>query len=118
MIRTLMNMARSMMFFKNVKLMFWCDAVVCATYLRNRIPSHAIEYKTPHEMWFGHLPSIRNLKVFGSTRYALIPKKETNKLGARSQRCIFLGYSNNSKSYHVYDEVNKNFFFQRCHFSY
>ena len=29
--RTLMNMARSMMFFKNVKLMFWGDAVVCAT---------------------------------------------------------------------------------------
>ena len=55
--RTLVNMARSMMFFKNEKLMFWCDAVVCETYLRNRIPSHAIEDKTSHEMWFGHLPS-------------------------------------------------------------
>ena len=27
--RTLMNMARSMMFFKNVKLMFQGDAIVC-----------------------------------------------------------------------------------------
>ena len=27
------------MFFKNVKLMFWGDVVVCATYLRNRSPS-------------------------------------------------------------------------------
>ena len=91
--RTLMNMARSMMFFKNVKLMFWCDAVVCATYLRNRIPSHAIEYKTPHEMWFGHLPSVRHLWVFGSPCYALIPKEQRNKLGARSIRCVFLGYA-------------------------
>ena len=44
---TLMNMARSMMFFKNEKLMFWCDAVVCATYLRNISPSHALEDKIP-----------------------------------------------------------------------
>ena len=86
-----MNMVSSMMFFKNVKLMFWVDAVICAAYLRNRSPFHAIEDKTPHEMWFGHLPSIRHLKVFGSTHYALIPKEQRNKLGDRSRRCIFLG---------------------------
>ena len=107
--RTLMNMARSMMFFKNEKLMFWCDAVVCATYLRNRIPSHAIEYKTPHEIWFSPLPLIRNLRVFGSTCYALIPKEKRNKLGARSRKCIFLGYSDTSKAYRLYDEINKKF---------
>ena len=48
--RTLMNMVRLMMFFKNVKMKFWGDAVVCATYLRNIIASHALEGKTPHEM--------------------------------------------------------------------
>ena len=55
--RTIMNMVLSMMFFKNVKLMFWGDAVKCAAYLRNRSPSNALDNKTPHEMWFGHLPS-------------------------------------------------------------
>jgi len=35
-----------MMFFKNVKLMFWGDAVVCATYLRNRNPSDLMLLKT------------------------------------------------------------------------
>ena len=55
--RILINMTRYMMFFKNVKLMFWGDAIVCATYLRNRSPSHAIEDKTPHEMWFELWPS-------------------------------------------------------------
>ena len=89
--RTIMNMVRSMMFFKNVKLMFWGDAVKCAAYLRNRSPSNALDKKTPHEMWFGHLPSVRHLRVFGSTCYALIPKEQRNKLGARSRRCIFLG---------------------------
>ena len=73
--RTLTNMARSMMFFNNVKLMFWGDAVVCVAYLRNRSPSHAIEDKTPHEMWLEHLPLVRHLIVFGSTSYSLIPKE-------------------------------------------
>ena len=74
-----MNMERSMMLFKNVKLMFWGDVVVCGTYLINIIPSHAVEVKTPHEMWFGHLPSVMHLRVFGSTCFALIPKKKRNK---------------------------------------
>ena len=92
-------MARAMMFFKNVKLIFWGDVVVCATYLRNRSSSHAIEDKTPHEMWFGHLPSVRHLRVFGSPHDALIPKEQRNILGSRSRRCIFLGYSHTSKEY-------------------
>ena len=82
--RTLMNMERSMMFFKNVKLMFWGDTIVCATYLRKRSPSHVIEDKTPHEMWFGNFPSVRDLIFFGSTCYSLIPKELRNKFGARS----------------------------------
>ena len=80
--RTIMNMVRSMVFFKNVKLMFWGDAVKCAAYLRNRSPSNSVNDKTPHEMWFGHLPLIRHLRVLGSTCYALIPKEQRNKLGA------------------------------------
>ena len=97
--RTIMNMVRSMMFFKNVKLMFWGDAVKCAAYLRNRSPSNALEENTPHEMWFGHLPSVRHLRFFGSTCYALIPKEQRNKLGAQSRRCILLGYEEYSKAY-------------------
>ena len=87
--------------FKNVKLMFWGDAVKCAAYLRNRSPSNALDNKTPHEMWFGYLPSVRHLRVFGSTCYALIPKEKINKLGARSRKCIFLGYEEYSKAYQL-----------------
>ena len=93
--------------------MFLGDAIKCAAYLRNRSPSNALDNKTPHEMWFGHLPSIRHLRVFGSTCYALIPKEQRNKLGARSRRCIFLGYEEYSKAYCLYDDVNKKFFISR-----
>ena len=43
----------------------------------------------------------------------MIPKEKINKLGARSRRCIFLGYSNTSKAYHLYNEVNKKFVVSR-----
>ena len=78
--RTLMNMERSMMFLKNVKLMFWGDAVICVSYLRNISPYHALKDNTPHEIWFGHLPSVRRLRVFGSTYYSLIPKEQRKNL--------------------------------------
>ena len=78
-----------------------------------QIPSNALDNKTPHEMWFGHLPSVRHFRVFGSTCYALIPKEKRNKLGARRRKCIFLGYEEYSKAYHLYDEVNKKFAISR-----
>jgi hypothetical protein len=106
-------MVRSMMFFKNVKLMFWADAILCAVYVKNMCPSHALKNKTPYEMWYGHIPSVRHLRVFGSTCYALIPKEQRSKLDARSRKCIFLGYSNTTKGYRLYDETNKKFILSR-----
>jgi hypothetical protein len=59
------------------------------------------------------IPSVRHLRVFGSTCYALIPKEQRSKLDARSWKCIFLGYSNTTKGYHLYDEENKKFILSR-----
>jgi hypothetical protein len=84
-------MVRSTMFFKNIKLMFWHDVVLCAIYVKNRCPYHALENKTSYEMWYGRIPLVRHLRVFGSTCYGLIPKEQRSKLDARSRKCIFLG---------------------------
>jgi hypothetical protein len=90
-----------MLFFKNVKSMLWADVLLCAVYVRNRSLSHALENKTPYEMWYDFIPLVIHLKVFGSTCYALIPKEKRNKLGARIRKSIFLGYSNTTKVYHL-----------------
>jgi len=107
MIRTLLNMIHSILSFKNVKLMFWDDAVLCVLYVRNKSPSHALCNKTPYEMWYDGIPLVRHLRVFGSTCYASIPKEQRNKLGAMSWKCIFSRYSNATKAFHLYNEVNK-----------
>jgi hypothetical protein len=54
--KTLFNMVCSMLFFNNVKLMFWDDVVLCVVYVRNMSPSHDIGKKTPYVMWYGHIP--------------------------------------------------------------
>ena len=102
-------MVFSMMFFKNLKLRFLADAVLCVVYIKNTCPSNTIRNKTPYQMWHGHIPSVKNFKVFDSSVYALISNVQINKLGARSRKCIFLGYSNTSKGYRLYDEVNNKF---------
>ena len=81
--------------------------------MRNRSPSHALNNKTPYEMWHGCIPSVIHLRVFGSNCYALIPKEQRNKLGVRSRKFIFVGYSNTSKAYCLYDEVNKKLILSR-----
>jgi hypothetical protein len=93
-------------------MMFWVDAVLCEVYVKNRCSSHAFENKTPYEMWYGRIPSVRHIRVFGCTCYALIPE-QINKLDAKNWKCILLGYSNTTKGYCLYDEVNKKFILSR-----
>eukprot|EP00253_Pinus_taeda_P030363 PITA_30363 len=49
--RTLLNMVRSTMFFKNAKLILCGEAVPFAAYIRNRCPPSVINNKYPYEMW-------------------------------------------------------------------
>jgi hypothetical protein len=101
------------MFFQNIRLMFWGEAVLCVVYIRNRCPSVAINNKSPYELWYNHLPVVQHFRVFGSPCYALIPKQQCDNLGARSHTCLFFGYCNTSKAYRLYDEKNKKFVISR-----
>lgn len=73
--RSLLNMNQAMLLFKNVKIIFWDDAILFVVYIRNRFPSHALENKIPYEIWFGRVPLVHHLRIFGSTCYALVPKE-------------------------------------------
>jgi hypothetical protein len=102
-----------MMFFWNVRLIFWGEEVLCAVYILNRCPSTSINNKSPYELWYNRLPVVQHFRVFGSPCFALIPKQQRDKLGARSRKCLFLGYSNTSIAYRLYDEENEKFVVSR-----
>lgn len=68
---------------------------------------------TPHEAWYGKKPGVHHLKVFGSVAYAHIPAALRNKLDDKSEKCIFIGYSERSKAYKLYNPVTKQIVISR-----
>ena len=99
--RTLVEMVRSVLADSELPKSFWAEALATAVYLRNRCPTKSVEGKTPYEEIYGEKPKVGHLRVFGCATYALIPKDECQKLDAKARKCIFLGYSNNSKGYQL-----------------
>jgi hypothetical protein len=79
----------------------WGDALLTATYLTN-LSAVANHDKTPYELWFGSVPDVSHLRIFGSKCYVVIDKsKRDGKFTPVSQEGIFLGYDGYSKNYRV-----------------
>lgn len=63
--------------------------------------------KTPLETWSEVKPDVTNLRVFGSVVYTHDPKELRKKLDDKSEKCIFVGYSDASKAYKLYNPITK-----------
>ena len=96
-----MEMYRCLMFEKHLPKKFWAEGVNTSVYLLNRLPTKALEFKTPYEIWYGVTPSLKHLKVFGSICYVHVPKIKRDKLDQKADIGIFVGYSSNTKGYRV-----------------
>lgn len=91
--RTVLEKARCLRLNAGLPLSFWSDAVVNAVYLINRLPQKANNGDTAIKVWRGRDSGVNHLRIFGCPAYYLIPTdKRKNKLEAKSQRMIFLGY--------------------------
>ena len=60
--------------------------------------------KTPYELWKDRKPNIGYFKVFGCKCFILNKKDNLGKFDPKSDVGIFLGYSNSSKAYRVYNK--------------
>ncbi|KAG2758626.1 hypothetical protein Pcac1_g29253 [Phytophthora cactorum] len=98
--RTLVECARCMLEHAGLSKSYWGEAVMTATFLRNRCPTRAITHdKSPHQVWTGKKPLLANLKVFGCHAYVHVPKEKRSKFDSKSVRCRFVGYSEHEKAY-------------------
>ena len=109
--RTLFDMVRPMMIKSHLPTPFWAEAIDTAVKIRNRLPTRALNGRTPHEVWFNdrHRPTIRHFRQFGCIAYALIPIKNigrSNKVVPRSIQCCYLGVIG-TKLYRLWDPVHK-----------
>lgn len=104
--RTIMEAARTMIYScdsEKPKEFLWAEAINTAVNVINRSGTSSIKDKTPFELWFNKSAIFDNLKVFGGTVYAHIPKQKRRKLDKKSSKCVFVGYSEHSNVYRVYN---------------
>nr|CCA24320.1 putative polyprotein [Albugo laibachii Nc14] len=105
--RTITEKARSMMHYKCVSQTWWAEAVNTSVHLINRTTTSTHKTMTPFGMCFKTKPNLHYLRVFGSLGYAHVSETKRTKFGAKSSRCMLLGYASHTKRYKVLDlEVN------------
>lgn len=111
--RHILNVARSLMFQASLPISFWGECVLTAAHLINRTPSTLLNGKTPYEFLYSSAPHFDKLKVFGCLCYTHKKSRDKDKFGARSQKCVFVGYSYGQKGWRVYDLEKKEYFVSR-----
>ena len=55
------------------------------------------------EAWYKQKHDVNHLKVFGSIAYALIPSQSIDKFDKKGERLIFIGYSDESKGFQLFN---------------
>lgn len=84
---------------------FWADAISTTCYILNKILIRPILNKTPYELLKGRKPNLSHLHVFSCKCFVLHNGKENlGKFDAKVDEGIFLGYSQSSKSFRVYNK--------------
>nr|GEZ40247.1 retrovirus-related Pol polyprotein from transposon TNT 1-94 [Tanacetum cinerariifolium] len=101
---TLVEATRTMLLASQLPVFFWAEAIATACYTQNRsiiIPNHD---KTPYQIINDRKPSIKHLHIFGYICYITRDGENLDKIKEKGDQCILVGYSTQSKGYHVYNK--------------
>jgi hypothetical protein len=98
---TLKEMANCMIQSKGLNLKYWAEAINCANYIVNHTPTKALKCITPEEAWKKIKPYVSHFCVFGSIAWAHIPDEKKKAFQPKSEKCIFVGYSEDVKGYRL-----------------
>ena len=98
--RTLLEKVRCMLSNAGLDKQLWAEAVMYASHLINRLPSAALNGKTPLEVWSGKpINDYDTLHVFGSTAYYHVKE---SKLDPRAKKALFMGVTLGVKGYRLW----------------
>nr|GFA82033.1 hypothetical protein [Tanacetum cinerariifolium] len=87
-----------------VPLFFWTEAIATACFTQNYsliIPHHE---KTHYHIINDQKPSVKFFHIFGSVCYIVRDGENLDKMKEKGDECIFVGYSNQSKAYRVFNK--------------
>ncbi|XP_071917233.1 uncharacterized protein [Coffea arabica] len=105
--RTILNMVRSILTKSGVPKNFWPETVNWSIHMLNKSPTFAVKNMTPEEAWSGRKPTVDHFKFFGCIVYAHVPEQKRTKLDNKGEKYIFLGVSDQSKAYKLYNPITK-----------
>ena len=78
---------------------YWREAIYTNVYMQNRGQLRVNNNKTPYELWFGRLASVKYFKVFGSKCYIKRDDDNLGKFEYITNEGIFIGYSSTKREY-------------------
>nr|GFC67576.1 retrovirus-related Pol polyprotein from transposon TNT 1-94 [Tanacetum cinerariifolium] len=102
--RTLVEAARTMLSAAKVPLFFWAEAIATACFTQNHslvIPRHE---KTPYHIINDRKPLVKFFYIFGFVCYIVRDGENLDKMKEKGDECIFVGYSNQSRAYRVFNK--------------
>jgi len=105
--RTIMNVVRAVLHEKQVPKPFWPEAVRWCVHVQNRSPTSVIDHQTPEEVWSGSKPCVDYFRTFGCIAHTHVPDQTRRKLDDKSQKCVLLGVSDESKAYKLFNPITK-----------
>ncbi|GBE79025.1 hypothetical protein SCP_0202220 [Sparassis crispa] len=115
--RTLLGLARAMIYARDLPRYLWAEAIAHAVYIKNRSPTQVLNGATPEEKWNGTKPNISYLQEFDSPVWVLTEDATLSKLAPRANKYIFVGYMDGPKAIKYYDahmcqiKISRNFQF-------
>ena len=86
---------------------FWGYALETVVYILNRVPSKSVEV-TPYEIWTNKKPYLSHMKVWGCPAY--VKRTISDKLEAKSDKCMFVGYPKETMRYQFYNTLEQRLF--------
>ena len=78
-----------------------------AVYVLNLSPTKAMLNQTPYEAFKCPQPSVTHLQVFDCIAYTLINTRDHHKFDIKSEKCVFIGYCNETKGYKLYNPITR-----------
>ena len=110
---TILNMVQSLLIRSCIPKSFWPEAVNWSIHILNRCPILVVQNMTPEEAWSRRKPAVDHFRIFGCVAYAHIPNQKRKKLDDKGEKCSFLGVSDQSKAYKLYNPNTKKILVSR-----
>ena len=89
---------------RGIPLKMWAESTNHTTYVQNRTLSYGKTQK-PYELWFGKIPGVSNLRIFGSTANFWVTDELRQKLDPKAIKGAYVGHSEEQKTCRIYVEA-------------